>query len=202
MALGDSYASVPQLELRLGKTDDGSFTDKLATASRHVERFCARQFNNTTTATARLYRPVDVELVVVDDLHTITDLEIAVDHDDDGTFETIWSASDYQLEPPGGVVDGEPGWPYWVLRAIGDRRWPCMRRVPVRVTAQWGWAAVPPAVVETTLAVAEASVSTDSAGAGSVSIGRLSVTYDRDRGRHSDPLLASAAPYRRLKGFA
>jgi hypothetical protein len=49
---------------------------------------------------------------------------------------------------------GQLGWPYSDLFAI-NRSWPWARRARITVTAQWGWLAVPAAIVEATLDVAE-----------------------------------------------
>ena len=54
---------------------------------------------------------------------------------------TAYAADTFTLEPENGVVDGEPGWPFW--RIYGDDL-----SGRVEVTATWGWAAVPAPVVE------------------------------------------------------
>lgn len=156
MALGDSYAILTELKSRLGisdTNDDTALTNALAAVSRGVERFCGRQFNDAGTASARTYRRIHHQLVRVEDFHTTTDLVVATDEDDDGTFETTWASSDFQLEPLNGIVDGETGWPFWKIRAVGDRRFPT--GATVSVTARWGWATVPVPVKEATLVAAE-----------------------------------------------
>lgn len=199
MALGDPYATTPELEARLGSDPSWSHPQLLDAASRRVEQFCHRQFNKTATATARTFRPVDDGLTIVDDFHTVTGLVVAVDGDGDGVFETVWTTADYQLEPANGVVGGEAGWPFWLLRAV-NRSFPWRTRNTVSVTAQWGWLAVPEGVREATLAVAEDMHSKSPGRVRSEAIDGYSTSYVVD-----DEMLGpfeTAGPYRRHEGFA
>lgn len=158
MALGDSYATVSDLTTYMGSPANVSsalLTAALSAASRAIEQYTGRQFNKTTSASARVYRPDSPVLTWIDDLHTTTDLVIKTDDGDDGTYETTWSASEYQLDPLNGMVDGESGWPYSVVTAADGRRFPCGHRRPaLEVTAQWGWAAVPAPVRQACLIMA------------------------------------------------
>jgi hypothetical protein len=158
MALGDPYATATELKARLEitvTTYNNEIDDALAAASRDVEKYCRRQFNKTTTATARVFHPTSCVRADVDDFHTTTDLAIATDSGDDGTYETTWVAADYQLEPLNGIVDGESGWPYRGIVAAGSRTFTAAgRRPPLQVTAQWGWTAVPAPVKAATLILA------------------------------------------------
>lgn len=164
MALGDSYASLAELKTRLAATgsgDDTALTNALAVASRGIEHVCRRQFNQATSATARVYYPCDACLSEPDDFYTTTGLIVATDGDNDGVYETTWASTDYQREPLNGIVNGESGWPTYRLRAVASRYFPARygsytpRRAPLQVTAQWGWSAVPAGVKEACLTVAE-----------------------------------------------
>lgn len=164
MALGDSYATLAELRSRVGITDasftteDTKLTAALAAASRGIERMCNRQFNLAGSATARVFYPDTEWKTHVDDISTTTGLVIATDDGNDGTYETTWTTSDYQLEPLNNVVDGETGWPFYRIRAVSGRRFPCVSgvsRAPLQVTANWGWAAVPTPVKEGCLILAE-----------------------------------------------
>lgn len=157
MALGDAYATVNDMKARLDREDgidENALQAALDTASRGIEKFCGRQFNKTTSATARVYRPRSYRYVDVDDFHTATGLIVETDDGDTGTFGTVWSAGQYELYPLNGIVDGETGWPYSKARALNTRWFLCGQRATVRVTAQWGWAAVPAAVKESCLVAA------------------------------------------------
>jgi hypothetical protein len=156
MALGDDYITLPELKGRLGigdAVDDVTLSSAIKAASRGVDHFCRRQFNKTTTASARTYHPSHSRLAMVHDFHTTTDLVVATG--DDGAFDTTWSATDFQLEPLDGIVDGVEGFPFWKVRAVENQLFPMARRATVQITAQWGWDAVPSPVVEATFIVAQ-----------------------------------------------
>ncbi|HEY7824816.1 MAG TPA: hypothetical protein VIG24_18395 [Acidimicrobiia bacterium] len=168
MALGDAYASVAELETRLGTSDDGTYEALLDAASRAVESFTRRQFNKTETASARRFRAVDPRRLPVDDFHTTTDLAVEVD-------DTAWTvADDVDPRPWNGIVDGQEGWPFFDLFAV-RRYWPFSRRAPVTVTAQWGWAAVPEGIRQTTLNVAASVVSSASTSATSGQVKSMAI---------------------------
>lgn len=160
MALGDSYASLAELKARVGlavsdTADDDTLTASLAVASRGIEACTHRQFNDAEAATARLFYPDTTGLARVDDFSTTTGLVIETDTFGDGAFEATWATSDYELQPLNGVVDGMSGWPFWRIKAV-NRYFPCRTsRASLRVTAQWGWTAVPAPVKEATLILAE-----------------------------------------------
>jgi hypothetical protein len=159
MALGDSYATTAELKTRMqvtGSTDDTQLAEALSTASREIEKYCARQFNDAATATARVFYPDNCEVAFVDDFHTTSGLLVKTDQGDDGTYETSWASTDYQLEPLNQIVDGETGWPYFRIRSTGTRTFPLTGyRAPLQVTARWGWAAVPAGVKQACLIRAE-----------------------------------------------
>lgn len=158
MALGDLYASLADLKTRLDitdTTDDDRLTDALTAASREIEQWCGRQFNDVGSTSVRTFRPRTCEVVAVDDFSTTMGLVVKTDANDDGTYETTWASSDYELEPLDGVVAGSTGWPYYQIRAVGSYLFPVgARRAVVQVTAQWGWSAVPSAVREACLIAA------------------------------------------------
>ena len=147
------YASIDEAKAYLPgeqqrSSNDDNIAMSLATASRMIDRYCGRVFYRDDSATARTYRPLHSGAVIVDDFWTTTGLVIKTDEDDDGTFETTWSASDYELWPAnGGAGLGLSGVPYYEIRAVDDIWFPMgQQRRSVQVTAQWGWEAVPDAV--------------------------------------------------------
>lgn len=204
MAIGDPYATTTELAARLGRSDDGTFAALLDAASRSVELFTRRQFNKETAATARTFRALDSRVVYVADFYTVTDLVVETDENLDGTFEKVWTAADFQLEPVGGIVADVPGWPFWRIRAVEDLFFPaCTFRTTVRVTARWGWTAVPAGVKESTLDVAVVM----SSGVGGQASGPVraeaidgySVSYQTMMMSSPGvpPEMVKAAPYRR-----
>lgn len=209
MALGDPYATATLLKLRLGKVDDGTYSSLLDAASRIVERFCQRQFNAAGSTSPREFDPLDAQMLAVDDFHTAAGLAIDIDGD-------AVDLADVTLEPRNGIVDGQPGWPYFQIvartylwpTASWYRPWPLNPPI-VTVTADWGWASVPAAIVEATLDVAEFLSVGAGVGAGkgggvvqSETLGDYSVSFfGNPLVRSSDVprVLAKAAPYRRLR---
>lgn len=203
MALGDPYATPADLTARTGQADDGTFTSRLAAASRDVEAFTGRQFNQAASVSDRVFFPLGSDLAVVDDFFTTTGLVIVTDDDGDGVFESTWTATDYQLEPLNGIRGGMPGWPFWMIRAAGwSRRFFGTRRANVRVTAQWGWAAVPAGIKEATLAVAEASEFDSPGDVRSMAIDGYSTTFVARKEGEVPSQFLPAVPYQLHDGFA
>lgn len=199
MALGDPYAASADLELRTGRSDDGTFDVLLDAASRRVESFTGRQFNKVTVASERRFMAIDPRRLPVDDFHTLTGLEVDV-------AGTAWDVDDnVDPRPWNGVVNGQPGWPYFDLFAV-NRTWPWDRRPTITVTAQWGWPAVPEAIRQATLDVA-AVMAFGGSGGGPVrseAIDGYSVSYSvpalGSEGSVSAPSeLVKAVPYRRVR---
>lgn len=162
--LGDPYATLADLKAYLKlqtASQDGVLTDALTSASDEIEKFCSRTFNKTPTPSRRLFVPDSLWEVSVDDIASTTGLVVEVDNGGVGGFETTIPATQYELSPPDGVVDGQPGWPYNHLYTAGGvwlpRYWYGRRRASVRVTAQWGWPAVPASIKRACLLMASQS---------------------------------------------
>lgn len=135
--------------------DDAVLALVTASASQMVRSYCGRSFTVDTAqaATARYFTRQDDYLVFIDDCWSIT--EVATDDGDDGTYSIIWGASDWQADPVGGVgPNGLDGWPYTSLRAVGALEFPAAARPSVKVTAKWGFSAMPSDVLQATLMVA------------------------------------------------
>lgn len=139
------YADLADLKTALGITDttrDTLLSRALSAASRGIDARTGRQapgFGVDTAATARVY-PVrgnvlddpDGQLLMVDEISTTSGLVVEV-----GDVTGGWTAvTDYEAEPPNAAVLGVP--------VTGLRRplssWTTRQ---VRVTALWGWPAVP-----------------------------------------------------------
>jgi len=137
MALGDPYVTAEELKARLGIEDESDNTEigsAVVAASSAVNRFCRRQFHKAAVPSPRSYTTTGDGLLLVDDFHTTVGLVVG---------GAAYSADAVALEPENGVVDGEPGWPFWRIYGSGLSG-------RVTVTAAWGWAAIPGPVVEAT----------------------------------------------------
>lgn len=157
MALGDPYADLDDLKESLSLGD--SYSDVLLnraldSASRHIENWCRRQFNRTDIAVPQLYRTSRRKRLEVTDFWTTDGLIIEIDTAGDGTYATEWATTDYVLEPLNGLVDGVAGWPYSEVIARTNG-FPCgSSGTPIRITAKYGWAAVPAPIKTACLALA------------------------------------------------
>lgn len=153
MAIGDPYVSLAEFKSYIIGTEnqnltgqDDKFEEAIASASREIDAYCARQFNRAESATAREYEPDGCDYVNVDDFYTTTDLVVKLDVNGDGSFSRTLTGSEYELSPANGVVDGITGWPYHKVRLLSGLRFPGFyggRSRTVQVTAKWGWAEVP-----------------------------------------------------------
>lgn len=156
---GDTYATLAELKSRLQintSSQDAELLDVLLAASRAVDAFCGRSFADSGAVSTRTFRAITGDLAYVDDFHTTTGLVIATDPSEDASFSAVWAATDYQLEPLGGVMDGITGWPHSRIVAVGNHAFGVAPgRTLLRVTARWGWAAVPAPVKQATLILAE-----------------------------------------------
>lgn len=195
-----TYATLPELRSRVGissnsdATEDAKLQDALLAASRGIEKICHRQFGLATTATARVFYPDGYCKTKIDDFWTTTGLVIATDTAGDGTYATTWASTDYQVEPLNGIVDGEQGWPYWVIRAVGSYRFPCVDSAslaPLRVTAKWGWSSVPAPVKEGCLILAEEIYSLKNTPFGVGGYGQFGII----RARENPMVYTRIAPY-------
>ncbi|MFF0183552.1 hypothetical protein [Streptomyces sp. NPDC005244] len=199
MALGDSYATLPQLKayMRGSIEDDVTMydtvlTDALASVSREIETHCDRQFNTADSVSARSYGSENV--------FTITDSSgalhwLAVDDfcDTAGLAVlaggTAWTLSDYRLYPRNGIVSGQPGWPYWEIQAAGALRFDGLS--DVTVTAKWGWTAVPAPVKQACLILAAETFQLKDAPFGVAGMDQFGVIRVRDNRMAASKL----APY-------
>lgn len=150
-----AYATVAQLREQF--RDDDSILDTtqlqraLDATSEAVDRFTCRRFTLDASATARVYRVENPVEAWVDDIASTTGLVVETDPAGSGTWSQAWTTSDYQLEPLNAQADGG-AYAWWVIAATDSLTFPWHnRRVGLRVTARWGWSAVPEQVVEATL---------------------------------------------------
>jgi hypothetical protein len=201
-SLGKLYASVETLKSRLGSTttvDEFEFHQACFAASRGLEWYCERHFWRTATGTARTFVPHDyycLKLPEFNDLVSVATLK--TDAAGDGTFETTWAASDYQLLPqnPSAAPEQQP---YTEIRAVGTQTFPQPYTTPARmdrveITGVFGWPAVPYGIQQAALILAAKTFKIKDAPFGVAGVGDF-VT----RVRREDPMFAFYAdPYSRV----
>lgn len=209
-ALGHLYATPQQLKSRVGLAATDSSADlelhgACYAASRAVENSCSRAFWRTTPSETRTFVPdgedlFEVNLGPFNDLVSVTSL--ATDLDADGVFETVWSPSDYYLEPVNPAAGPERR-PYTRVRAVGSAFFPTLyyprywgvqygHRDRVQITGVFGWPAVPEPVREATRMLAAQLFRMRDAPLGVASFGEIGVARVR-----SNPIVEEMlAPYR------
>ena len=152
MALTNAYCTLAELKASLAITDsvdDVPLEAAITAASRMIDDYTGRFFyrNGTTQApVARYYTPLDPWTMNMDDNYTIT--EVATDDNFNQTYDTVWSTSDYMLEP---VNNPQRGWPVNRILAIGRYVWPYYLPQSCRITGIWGWVSTPAEVNMATL---------------------------------------------------
>jgi hypothetical protein len=144
------YVTLPELKAARKITaddNDTTLTQALTAACRQIDRRTGRTFGLDDTATARTYgvagRTTVDGLLLVDDIGSVDGLVVEA-----GSGSTWTPVTGYDTGPDNALVRGEPittltkpAGGYWV----GPR---------VRITARWGWPAVPDDVRQAALLLA------------------------------------------------
>lgn len=155
MAWAPAYASVAELKsfVSISDSDDDTLLAlAIEAASRAVDLYTNRQFGAITGTEDWLYtaewdRRRSRWLIPIDDLMTTDDLTVTVvdtEGDDVGNVDL------YELEPANAVSRDSKPWTWIVVRPDAAYK-PTSLRNGVKVTATWGWSAVPDTVKEATL---------------------------------------------------
>jgi hypothetical protein len=152
VAVTNGYCSVAQLREHFGDGSNLLTTALLERAinatSRAIDKFCGRRFWVDSAVQNKVYRCDDGYEAEVDDISTTTGLVIATDTTGDGTYATTWASTDYQLEPLNANTESTAH-AWWRIVAVDDYTFPIHAyRTTLRVTAKFGWSAVPDEVEE------------------------------------------------------
>jgi hypothetical protein len=152
VALTNAYCTLAELKASLAITDsvdDVPLEAAITATSRMIDDYTGRFFyqNGTTQSpVARYYTPLDPWTMNMDDSVSIT--QVATDDNFNQTWNTVWSTSDYMLEP---VNNPQRGWPVNRILAIGRYVWPYYLPQSCKITGVWGWTAVPSEINMATL---------------------------------------------------
>lgn len=160
--IGSPYIELVDLKgyLKIGVDKVGydvQLQDAINSATTEINNFCGRQFGKDDALTARHYTPDSRFSLITDDFYDATGLTLAI-ADGYGNYGLPFTPLPTELIPLDGIVDGQPGWPYNEIRGqygyayAGSGLYNGTQTV--RVTAKWGWAAVPAPVKQATLIVA------------------------------------------------
>lgn len=145
----NSTAFKATLDMSTESYADADIAVALEAASRAIDEICNRRFwKDADAAQIRYYDPVDGELLRLDDLVSLT--ELAIDRDGNGTYEEVWTTSDYVLQPYNAAADSKP---YETIRRRVRANYSCFPtsyEYAIRVTGKFGWPSVPAQVVNAT----------------------------------------------------
>lgn len=154
MALGDPYVSLAEFKayMQISDTvDDVRATDAINAASRDIEKYTHRQFNDAGVETARQFRTPSGSRVVADDFQDTAGLVVRSGSISGGFTTTLTRGVDYYIAPVDGAREEVPMGVYWRVRALSGYRFPSTGGEPnLEVTARWGWPEVPDDVVQAT----------------------------------------------------
>lgn len=146
------YITASNFKTRIGRTDssqDARIAAHITSASLEIDGICHRQFGpHAGVATARYFFPYGSHGVRIDDAYEIT--SVAIDLDNSGLYATTLATSDYVTLPLNGIgPNRQPGFPADALELVTSTYClPRLARPSVKVTAKWGWAAIPTDVAE------------------------------------------------------
>jgi hypothetical protein len=151
--VANEYGDLATLKERVGveaadTSRDALLTRALAAASRGIDRTCGRRFWLDTAPVPRTYntrgrivREADGDLVLVDDIGSTSGLVVET-----GSGASFSAVTGYETSPDNALADGRPI--TGLLRVNGSWGTASNR---VRVTARFGWPAVPDDIAEAAL---------------------------------------------------
>ena len=196
MPITNGYATLAELKavMRIPSADtvdDSLLETSIEAASRQLDGFCERVFY--TNSGTRVYMPNDSFVCETDDIVSITTLKTA----SDGTsFDTTWSTADYQLEPLNGRAGGIVT-PFTQIRAVDDLLFPTYGgEATVQIVGTFGWSAVPIAIKQAVLMLAQRQFKRYDSPLGVAGVGDLGVI----RVSRIDPdVQALVSPFRKVR---
>lgn len=170
MPIVNGYVTLAQLKAYVSpaisdSSSDTQLEDAVNAASRLIDNYCQRRFWLDGSVVARTFAPrdrycLDLREISFADIGASAGVIVETDSSGDGTFETVWGSSDFQLLPTNAAYEGSEARPWTGLRAVGAQVFPVpttwlQRHETVRVTAKWGWPAVPEPVRQACLIQAQ-----------------------------------------------
>lgn len=186
MPITNGYATLSEIKSAIkipsaDTVDDAMLEIAIESASRAIDTYTGRNFYSSGTAT-RYYAPTDNYVCETDDISSLVHIKTM---DSTDLFTITWAATDYQLEPLNGIVDGIAT-PYTRIRAIGDYLFePLNGQATVEVRAVFGYTSVPiqikqACLIQATRFFKRADSPLGVAGFGDIGVVRLSSRLDPD----------------------
>lgn len=203
MTITHGYATLDEIRAEIGNytvsdtDDDTKLEICVEAASRQIDGYCGQRFWKDSSAVARYFTAYDGAVDLADgDFGGIADtsgLIVATDDANALTYGTTWATTDYRLQPLNAAADGAP-WTELAASPIGVYAFPAYGDA-IKITAKWGWPAVPTDVKKACLLVAGDLFKAKDAPFGVAGFGDTGVLrVTSGMGRMAAALLA---PYRR-----
>lgn len=142
-----------------GTGQDTNIDNAINGASRLIDKICGRHFWQDDSATIKYYTPINEFYLEVDDISTTTGLIVQLDTTDDGTYDTTLTLdTDFVLKPFNPQVHKISNTTYTypqtelhILTTRSSERFDNLIIKNVKITAKFGWSAIPEAISQATL---------------------------------------------------
>lgn len=209
MAISNGYATLAEVRAKLrapatNTASDSQYEQAVEAASRWVDRYCRRRFYGASET--RYYTAENPYEIQVYDVTSITSLK--TDEDGNGTYETTWPSTGYNLKYGENYNASLDGKPYTQIEVAenGDQTFPTAIKKGVQIIGVHGYVAstnaatgCPDPIKDATLLIAERILKRGDAPlgvAGPLALGQQpvripSITADPD-------IKALLDPYRRV----
>ena len=116
--------------------------------SRRIDDECHRRFYIDTSTQSRYYTASQVDVLFIEDIASAdSDVTVAIDTNGDGTVDNTFTASDFHLLPYSANNDGLP-YQKIEVSTPGQYLFPVGVRKGVKITAKFGWPAVPKPIAQ------------------------------------------------------
>jgi hypothetical protein len=125
-------------------SEDDPIDAAIDAAEQEIDNYTGRTFVVPGAATAKVYRPADDRVVLVDDIAQTTSLVVKTDSADDGAYDTTLTITTEF------ILDGNAS-PYRIVRRVDGSAFPryISNRPTVQVTAYFGYGmSIPKAIVQ------------------------------------------------------
>lgn len=200
MAITNGYTSLNVYKQRfydegMGDTKDDAAIEAVITAvSRSIDNICWQRFF-TTAANETRYFTADFAgwLRLPERIISVNTLK--TDNDNDRTYESTWTVTDYDLMPYNASLDGEPY--RWIeTTPNGDYSFPTGVKKGVEISGKFGWSSAPGPIVEACLLASHRLMARRNSPygvSGAAAVGNLTLTVEKMK---SDPdIMELLKPY-------
>lgn len=175
MAIVNGYTTLANVKAALRITDavdDALIEQAVEGSSRRIDGYCGRFFYQKA-ATVKFFAK-DPFRLMIQDLVSVTALR--TDDDADGTFEDLWTSSQFFLEPTNATIQNRP---YTTISTYNSGKTFPITNVPplplVQIEGIWGWPAVPDDVEQACLLLSIRSFSRLNAALGVVGFADMAI---------------------------